>query len=178
MIFKCATVVTARKNKIEIQDPCRFHISVSRIDGPGHSPDQWKFNSVCKQHTCRANAPGRLQNVPSRVLLAGSEALRSFVPGNRKSHGNTKQVQAMALRSGIDMKKSQAHGIVTSHAKHTIEYHLASYWFLKPIIDSLKTEDPQGTYILETKNINDKEVFERFYAVSYTHLTLPTKRIV
>ena len=69
----------------------------------------------------------------------------------------------MALTSGIDMKKSQAHGIVTSHAKHTTEYHLASYWFSIPIIDSLKAEDPQGTYIIETKTVHEIEVFQRLY---------------
>ena len=96
--------------------------------------------------------------------MESSAALKTFTPGNRKSHGNTRQVQEMAKAAGIQSKKSQAFNIVKTKSKTTIEYHLASYWFLQAIIGSLRREDPNGTYILDTKDTTDGEVqFQHFY---------------
>ena len=82
--------------------------------------------------------------------MAASDTICKFVPGDRKSHGNTKQLQKIAVTSGLHLKTSQAFSIVKARSQHTVEYHLASYWYLHPTINCLKAEDPTGTYIIDS----------------------------
>ena len=166
--MKCATVVRAKRRKDDNADgnteQCKFHVSAAMIKGFTGEEGRWRFGKVIKQHTCRVNDVGRLRNVSSRFLMERSVALKAFTPGNRKSHGNTRQVQQTAKTAGIHLKKTQAFNIVKMKSQTTIEYHLASYWFLHTIIDCLRREDPNGTYILDTKDTAHGEVqFQRFY---------------
>ena len=145
--MKCALVVRAKRRKDDIADGntelCKFHVSAAMIKGFAGNEGTWRFGKVMKQHTCRVNDAGRLRNVSSKFLMERSAALKAFTPGNRKSHGNTRQVQETAKTAGIHLKKSQAFNIVKTKSETTIEYHLASYWFLQAIIGSLRRGEPQ-----------------------------------
>jgi len=77
---------------------------------------------------------GRERNVNAKILMAASDV----VAGDRKSHGNTKQLQKTAVTAGHHLKASQAFSIVKARSQHTVEYHLASYWYLNPTINCLK----------------------------------------
>ena len=152
--MKCALVVTAKRRKDDIADGntelCKFHVSAAMIKGFAENEGTWQFGKVMRQHMCRVNDAGRLLSAMLVQSFWWKGLLRT--PGNRKSHGNTRQVQEMAKAAGIQSKKSQAFNIVKAKSETTIEYHLASYWFLQAIIGSLRREDPNGTYILDTKD--------------------------
>ena len=173
--MKCASVMRVKRGNVQADDNtqhCLFHISASLPKGTTGGVGTWTFGTVSKQHTCRVDQTGRKRNVNSNILMAGSDALCSFIPGNRKSHGNTRQVQQIALSSGLKLKKAQAFNIVKAKSQHTIEYHLVSYWFLDPVISCLKAEDPGGTYILDSAATSSGATqFQRFYvAPSHTKL--------
>jgi len=166
--MKCATVVRAKRSKDDNADGstehCKFHVSAAMVKGFAGEEGTWRFGKVMKQHTCKVNDTGRLRNVNTKFLMERSAALKAFTPGNRKSHGNTKQVQQTAKTAGHHLKKTQAFNIVKTKSETTIEYHLASYWFLQAIFDSLRRGDPTGTYILDTKHTAHGEVqFQQFY---------------
>ena len=173
--MKCATVVRAKRSNVQEDDNtegCKFHISVSLSNETAKGEGTWTFINVQKQHTCRVDEIGRKRCVKSNILMAGSDALCSFVPGNRRSHGNTRQVQDIARASGLDLKKGQTFNIVKTKSQHTIEYQLASYWFLDPIISCLRKEDPGGTYLLEyAATTSGSTQFSRFY-VAPSHAKL------
>ena len=110
--MKCALVVRAKRRKDDIADGntelCKFHVSAAMIKGFAGNEGTWRFGKVMKQHTCRVNDAGRLRNVSSKFLMETSAALKAFTPGNRKSHGNTRQVQEMAKTAGIHLKKGSS----------------------------------------------------------------------
>lgn len=176
--MKCSSVVKAIRSKTPVETAssntaarCTFHISAKMHEGIAGGTGTWKFGNVSKVHTCRVDEAGRGRYINSRVLMATSDVLLNFVPGNRKSHGNTKQIQQMAKTIGFDLKPSQAFSIVKDRSHHTIEFHLVSYWFLQPIVNSLQAEDPLGTYILEDyeHNVSGVRIFQRYYiAPSHT----------
>ena len=131
--MKCATVVRAKRRKDDNAsnaddntEHCKFHVSAAMIEEFAGEEGRWQFGKVMKHHTCRVNDVGRLRNVTSRFLMERSDALKAFTPGNRKSHGNTRQVQQTAKTSGYHLKKTQAFNIVKMKSQTTIEYHLAS----------------------------------------------------
>ena len=138
-IMKCSSVVKAKRspkkktgeNALSNTAPqCSFHISASMFQGPPGGVGHWRFGTVRKIHTCWVDEAGRSRNINSKIVVATSEALLNFVPGNRKSHGNTKQVQQIAKKAGLELKPSQDFYIVKDQSQHTIEFHLVSYWFM------------------------------------------------
>lgn len=153
-------MVKARLDRVKLTEPCKFHVSASLLKTSMTGIQTWKFAKVIKQHTCRVSDSGRSRNVMTRALVQESEAVKHFVPSANANSGATKQVQDMALASGIHLKKSQAFTIVKEKNHHTIEYNLASYWYLRPIINALSAEDPNGTYVLE---LVCNLIFKRFY---------------
>jgi len=168
--MKCSSTVRLKRTNTRADDnsqPCQFHISASLPKGTTEGTGTWTFHTVSKIQTCRVDQIGRKRNINSNILMATSDALCSFVPGDRKSHGNTKYLQKIALSSGLHLKTSQAFNIVKARSQHTIEYHLASYWYLHPVVSCLKTEDPCGTYILESASTSSATLqFRRFYVAS------------
>ena len=97
--MKCATVVRAKRSNVQADDNtevCKFHISASLRNETAKGEGTWTFGTVIKHHACRVDQIGRKHHVSSNILMAGSDALCRFVPGNRKSHGNTRQVQDIA----------------------------------------------------------------------------------
>ena len=107
--MKCATVVRAKRSKDDNADGstehCKFHVSAAMVKGFDGVGGTWRFGKVMKQHTCRVNDTGRLRNVNTKFLMERSAALKAFTPGNRKSHGNTKQVQQTAKKAGHHLKR-------------------------------------------------------------------------
>lgn len=164
--MKCSSVVRVKRGFACADDntqACQFHISARLQKGVTEKTGTWTFGKVSKIHTCRVNQLGRERNVNAKILMAASDAICSFVPGDRKSHGNTKQLQKIAGATGHHLKASQAFNIIKARSQHTVEYHLASYWYLIPTINCLKAEDPTGTYVIDNASTGGSLQFRRFY---------------
>ena len=118
VIMKCARVVRAKRSAQadDNTEVCKFHISASLSNVTAKGEGTWTFGTVLKQHACRVDQIGRKHNVSSNILMAGSDALCSFVPGNRKSHGNTRQVKDIARTAGLVLKTGQAFNIVKARS--------------------------------------------------------------
>jgi len=89
--MKCSSVVRVKRGFACAEDntqACEFHISAC-----SKKTSTWIFGKVSKIHTCRVNQLGRERNVNAKFLMAASDAICKFVPGDRKSYGSTKQLQ-------------------------------------------------------------------------------------
>ena len=73
-----------------------------------------------------------------------SNAIHDFFPNDATTRGATRQVQMVAVASGQHIKNGKL-SILSKKSNHTVEYHVASYWYLQAIVDSLKIEDPEGS---------------------------------
>ena len=106
------------------------------------------------------------------VLVTEIYRLSENFPESEK-FGLTSQIR----RSAISIPSNIAEGFARKGNKELIQFLYISIGSLSELETQYEIAKNLN-YIKEAKEITDKIIFIRIMPVSYTHLTLPTKRIV
>ena len=161
--FVCYSVRHMSKAEKALSSSCKFHVKAklsSRIDGK----QSWVLKQHCF-HTCTHEESKRKRSVRARTKLALNETLYNYIPGVDERNG--KQLLDMANKAHISLSERQSRDYVMSKKHRSLDFHLASYWFLSELFSSLKKEDEKGTYVLETSKVTiegvQRDCFNSYY---------------
>ena len=130
--FVCYSVRHMSKAEKALASSCKFHVKAklsSRIDGK----QCWVLKQHCF-HTCTHEESKRKRSVRTRTKLAVNETLYNYIPGVDERNG--KQLLDMANKAHISLSERQSRDYVMSKKHRSLDFHLASYWFLSELFSS------------------------------------------
>jgi MULE transposase domain len=127
---------------------CTAHIFVIKASRRKHDSEGCFVKSINMNHTCNGENCLRQRNYNYKYWGMASDVIKYHVASQFKG---AKNLQETAGNAGIKLSDRQCQNIVAIRNGRQLKVHIGQYFLLTSLFEQWQRMDPQGTYLLDTK---------------------------